>query len=281
MNGRDRIAVEASDARELELDATAPAVLAISSQLAYGSVGLNAALPVYAGLGFRTVSIPSIVLSVMPHYSSVHDLTVDEQWLAATLDDLVLAGALDRLRAIAVGYLAAPQQARAIAEWYARLPGESRPPLILDPTLGDEELGFYTDPALAGAIAEWLLPVATGVLPNRFELAQLADRRIEDLQDPFAIRSAIEHLLADSRNESLEWAIVTGIRSNGDEPGIGELIVSGGESHELVHPYLETRAKGQGDTFTAALVCALLNGATLESAADRAASAVRARIVGP
>lgn len=274
-----RIAVLADNARRLELDQTLPAVLALSSQLVYGSVGLNAALPEYGKRDLRVAAFPTIVLSVMPHYPSVHDLEVGESWLSSALDDVVLAGALDHVRAIAVGYLAAPAQAQAIAEWYEKLAPDARPPLIVDPTLGDEELGFYTSPSVAEAIVDWLLPHAVGIVPNRFELAELTGARLESLTSEAECLAAARTLLATPEYAGLEWVVVTGIR-NLENRTIGELTMVGDRVTQSSHPYIPSEAKGQGDTFTAALVSGILSGISLEEAVEGAAAAVRSRLTG-
>lgn len=111
-----------------ELDPRPADVVVFGSHLAFGSVGLNAGLPVYAEAGIRCAAIPTIILSNLPHYRSVQALDVSAEWITASLRDLTAAGALRCLRAVAVGYLAAPSQALAIAAWYRNLDPATRPP---------------------------------------------------------------------------------------------------------------------------------------------------------
>lgn len=47
------------------------------------------------------------------------------------------------------------------------------------PLLGDVEVGFITNPALAEAVRAELVPVATGMTPNLFELALLTGGELD------------------------------------------------------------------------------------------------------
>ncbi|MGB6125186.1 MAG: PfkB family carbohydrate kinase [Gordonia sp. (in: high G+C Gram-positive bacteria)] len=266
-------------ANALELDVRPAEVVVFGSQLAFGSVGLNAGLPVYAESTVRCAAIPTVILSNLPHYPSVHGIGVPAQWITDTLHDLAATGALRSVRAIAVGYLAAPDQAHAIADWYRELDAETRPQLILDPTFGDADVGFYTDPAVAPAVRDALVPLAMIVTPNTFELEHLSAR-----PDAEAARQAGADV-ADviDRAQTLRTAAAPGARvvitGLATAPAtIGNLIVSGSDSEVVTGPELSTVAKGLGDTFAARLVSRTLAGDSLRDAVDAAAGRVRAAI---
>lgn len=279
-SNREHISEDAAGARGFELDARPVDVLVIGSQLAHGSVGLNAALPVYAEAGLRVAAVPTTILSVLPHYPAMHRVDLDAAWLADTLDDLVACGALDHVRLVVVGYLATREQAGAIARWYrgwraergALLPAVD---LVLDPTLGDLELGFYNDPILVPALRQELAPIATGMVPNVFELAHLTGHSVAEMTGA-ALIAAAESLLG----EHSSWVAVTGIRDElgryGQPGRIGELVVTHEGSWTRWHPYLPSRAKGVGDVFAAALASNLVAARNLAESLDDAA-AVAAR----
>lgn len=290
----ERIARQVAEAGALELDARKPRILAIGSQLTYGSVGLNAAERVYADEGMSAIRVPSVVLSVMPHYPSVHHVDIDAGWIGATLTDLDAIGATDSIELVSAGYLVSVAQAEALAQWLKREPQNEtpRPVFVLDPTLGDVEVGFYTDPALAGGFLEHLVPLASGMTPNLFELAHLAGVPLESLNSLEAVEQAARGLMG----EHTEWVIVTGIDPviHGDrgpatspgvasasgtprQGGIGELVVTRDGVRIRVHEKIDTAAKGLGDTFTARLNVALLRGEHLDAAIDLAAAEVRRR----
>lgn len=272
----NRIGAQVDGAEQLELHQAPARLLAFGSQLLHGSVGLNAAQPVYEEAGLRTVQVPSIILSVMPHYPSVHHLDVSDEWLTRALQDLEAIDALSGVELITSGYLARADQATAIATWYQDLDPASRPPLILDPTLGDVELGFYTDPGLAQKFRDELAPLAMGLTPNLFELSHLTDVPLAQLTTTKQIEEAARTLLGPHTT----WVVVTGIDLPAGEDfsaDIGEILVvrEGYSVHR--HERVETVAKGLGDTFTAALNVALLDGSDLDSAVDAAAAEVLRR----
>ncbi|AUH69385.1 MULTISPECIES: bifunctional hydroxymethylpyrimidine kinase/phosphomethylpyrimidine kinase [Gordonia] len=267
------------DARDFELDPRPARVVAFGSQLVFGSVGLNAAMPVYEEAGVRCAAVPTLVLSNLPHYPSVQTVEVTPEWIDAALRDLGATGALRAVEAIAVGYLASPGQAHAIAAWYRSLDERERPPLILDPTFGDSDVGFYTDPAVAPALRDALVPLAAVLTPNRFELEHLVGPghpagEASDEADSGITGLARRLLLPAGRAPSDHCTvIVTGVHT--DEGVIDNLIVTADEHRTVSGPEIATWAKGLGDTFTAALVTRLITGDDVHTAVAAAAARVR------
>ncbi|MGP9489521.1 hypothetical protein ACT3R5_13225 [Glutamicibacter sp. AOP5-A2-7] len=127
-----------------ELDTRPVAAVVLSSQLAYGSVGNNAIARMIELAGHRTVAVPTVLLSNLPHYPSVAGGPISDQWLGAILEDLLSRDALRDASYVVVGYLGAASQGRIIADWFraarARYP---KLRLILDPAFGDTDVGLY------------------------------------------------------------------------------------------------------------------------------------------
>lgn len=272
-----RIAARVDAASTLELDRRPARLLSFGSQLVHGSVGLNAAERVYSDNGIRIIGVPTILLSVMPHYASVHDIAIPAAWLAHALEDLDRSRALAHVELVTSGYLATAAQTAPIARWYDAHAAAHRPPLILDPTLGDTELGFYTDPELVGAIRRDLLPLATGITPNLFELAHLTDTPLAELTTPTRIEAAARALMGPRT----EWVAVTGVHcvpAPQSPDTVGELLVTRTHATTHAHQRMPTAAKGLGDTFTAALAVALLGRSDITTAVDAAAAAVRSAV---
>ncbi|XOT95096.1 pyridoxine/pyridoxal/pyridoxamine kinase, partial [Alcaligenes pakistanensis] len=90
-------------------------VVSIQSQVVYGRVGNNVAGPTLRRHGFKVAAVPTVLLSNNPQYPSVHGGAVPDEWLEGFLDDLVLRGALDKVRAVLIGYLGSANQAVIIA----------------------------------------------------------------------------------------------------------------------------------------------------------------------
>lgn len=274
----------ASRARALELDTRPVSVLAFGSQLFSGGVGLNAVLPVYAGANVRCASVPTLLLSNLPHYPSVQTLDIPADWMSRALSDLAATGALTDLRIVAVGYLADPAQAFAIAEWFWGIPDADRPLLILDPTFGDGDVGFYTNPAVVPAIREALVPLARIMTPNAFELQHLvAVSQGCVAPAPGDEVPALATLVRHARSLMAPQAsgvVLTGIRdSTGDAAMIGNVVVTRDGEQGYYLPAVPTQSKGLGDLFAAALVTALLADADLPWAVQSAAAHVQQAIL--
>lgn len=220
----------------------------------------------------------------VPHYESFHHVDIETAWMKAMFNDLDRVGALDDLRIAASGYLAAPEQAKTIGVWARETLQGRSVEFVLDPTLGDVEVGFITNPALAEAVRAELVPVATGMTPNLFELALLTGGELDGFlgQDSHAHRrivNAAETLLRMS--EAARWVAVTGVNFPNNDIGVILVTRNGVANH--AHERRATSAKGLGDTFAAAMVVALVNSQgrdveELEAAVRLATDAVLNRI---
>jgi pyridoxine kinase len=177
-----------------------PAVLSISSQVAYGPVGNSAAVPALEKLGMTVYAVPTIVLSHHPGHARPAGIRIPAADLAAMLDSLLTLGVLDRLSAVLTGYFAANDQIFGVARLIGRLK-ERNPQLVYlcDPVIGADAT-LYVPLPVAEAIRSALLPLADIVTPNNFELEWLSGRSIGSIDDVRHARLALgaKSLLAKS-----------------------------------------------------------------------------------
>jgi len=248
-----------------ELDRRPAGVLLIGSQVAFGSVGMNGVLPMLTNT--RVVPLPTIVLSNLPHYPSVHANPMPAEWLAGSIRDLASLGVLDAIDSVCTGYFASPDQVAAVADALEPLIAR-RPDLrvLVDPTLGDSDVGMYTDPAVAPALRERMLPLATGIVPNGFELGLLSGENA-----PSDAEDAARALMGPRT----DWVVISGGAASGG-PTLVDLVVTRDGSGKLEHPLIPTTVKGTGDAFAGALLAELRRGAAVTDAVAAAAAAVRA-----
>ena len=165
--------------RPLALD-----VVSVQSMVVYGRVGNNVAWPVLQRAGLEAAIVPTVLFSNTPHYASIHGGAIPDDWFAGYLADLEARGALDVLRAVLVGYLGGPSQARMLAHWLPALK-EQHPDLqiVIDPVMvaksGDKLLA---DAAIA-TLRERLIPLATLITPNLPEAGELLGRPVTTRDD--------------------------------------------------------------------------------------------------
>ena len=223
----------ASALRPLVID-----VVSVQSQVVYGRVGNNVAVPALQAQGLAVAAVPTVVLSNTPHYPSIHGGALPVDWFQGYLSDLSARGALGQLRAVLTGYLGGPEQAQALGRWIGALVAE-RPALrvVVAPVLGDEDHGEYVAPGMADAYRRHLLPLADGLTPNGFELARLTDLPVGTFDDVVA---AARTLLTDRT----QWIAVTSAAPATLAPGEMQVALV---TRTQAHPPSAHRRRAQGD----------------------------------
>lgn len=250
--------------RPLPLD-----VVSVQSQVVYGTVGNNVAVPALQALGLHVAAVPTVLLSNTPHYATLHGGAVPLAWFTGYLDGLLERDALADVRTLLVGYLGNPEQADALADWIVKI-GPERPALRvqLDPVIGDHDHGTYVDPGLVDVYRSRLLPLAHGLTPNGYELEQLCGRRLPTLD---ATVIAARELLSGTT----EWVAVTSAAPNGSAADELNVAIVTRDAAEIVsHARVASSAKGTGDLFAAVLAGQRLRGVPLASAVRAACDAV-------
>lgn len=150
-------------------------VLAISSQVARGHVGLAAIVPALQALGHEVTALPTVLLSNHPGHAHVAGAHVAPEQLARMLDALAANGWLGEIDAVLTGYMPTVAHVAVAEDAVARVrranPGAIH---LADPVLGDEPKGVYIAADAAHAVRDRLVADADIVKCNRFELEWLA-----------------------------------------------------------------------------------------------------------
>ena len=148
-------------------------ILAISSQVVYGPVGLSAIVPALQAQGHDVLAIPTVLLSYHPGHGVPARCSID---VAALMGAVETIGAFKNIDAVITGYFASADQVIETAALIKKL----RPKIILvDPVIGDHGR-LYVKEEVALAIREHLLPLATIITPNAFELSWLIGKATTD-----------------------------------------------------------------------------------------------------
>lgn len=246
--------------RPLRLD-----VVSVQSQVVYGRVGNNVAIPTLEALALSVAAVPTVVFSNIPHYPTMHGGALPIEWFDGYLQDLSARGGLYALRAILVGYLGNPAQAHVLARWVRTLLKEHADlRIVIDPVIGDHDRGIYVDPGLVDSYRRDLLPLADGLTPNGFELAYLTGLVVNDVE---SVITAARTLLTGRT----QWVAVTSAAP--DTWALGEMqvvLVTRTQAEVIAHPHIHATPKGTGDLFCATLTGHWINGAGLSQATAQA-----------
>ncbi len=250
-------------------------VISIQSQVVYGCVGNSVAVPTLQKMGLNVVPVPTVMFSNTPHYPTLYGGALPDDWFSGYLQGLHDRGVTEKAKAILVGYMGGPSQAKILAEWLARLIA-ARPDIqvIIDPVIGDYDTGIYVNPLMTEAYLDALLPLAQGMTPNCFELELLTGHPITDINSVIA---AARTLLTGRT----QWVVVTSA-APGDNSGrhdeLRVIMVTRHKEQVFSHPRIAIYPKGTGDLFSAALTGYLLKNATLPDAIERSYGDVMAAL---
>ena len=209
-------------------------ILAISSQVVYGPVGNTAAVPALQAKGHEVLAIPTITLSNHPGHGRPAGFRTAPEDLARMFEKLEDLGALCSCGAVLTGYFVSPEQVETTANVLIRMKSASSDLFILvDPVMGDEG-GLYVPEAVADALRERLLPLASCITPNRFELEWLSGMPVTDAG------SAI----AAARTLGIGEVMATSIPQSDQ---LATLLIMAATHHAIVTPKLQQVPHGTGD----------------------------------
>ncbi|WP_454669469.1 pyridoxine/pyridoxal/pyridoxamine kinase [Achromobacter kerstersii] len=251
-------------------------IVSIQSQVVYGYVGNNAAMPVFRRAGLRAIAVPTVLLSNTPHYPTLHGGAVPLDWFEGLLKGLDERGVTKVARAVVCGYLGQPGQADLLAQWLPALRA-ARPDVRvhIDPVMGDRNDGLYVNEGLVAQYRSLLVPLADGMTPNHFELELLAGRALSTMEE---VVMAARELIALGP----QWIVVTSAAPMAAAPGTLQLAVVTRDNVSVVtHPEIAIppSVHGTGDVFMASVTAKLLTGQDLPEAVREAAALVTATLV--
>ena len=159
-------------------------ILAVSSQVARGHVGLSAIVLALQALGHEVIALPTIILSNHPGHAHVAGERVSPDLLRRMLDALAANGWLGSVDAVLTGYLPSVEHVSFARDAVDRLRATKQNIVYLcDPVIGDEPKGVYIAADAATAIRDRLVPAADVLKLNRFELEWLTGMRVAGSED--------------------------------------------------------------------------------------------------
>jgi pyridoxine kinase len=223
-------------------------VLSISSQVAYGPVGNSASVPALQAAGFTVSQIPTIILSNHPGLGKPSGVKLPATELEAILKSLDGLGVLDTCVGVMTGYFASADQIQIATSFIRRMKGKNNSLYVLiDPVLGDND-SLYVASEVANAIRDELLPLASCITPNRFELGWLSGKPISNKSEALIAAASLPC------KEILATSIPLGAGN------VATLAITGGEYVETSSPMKSSVPHGTGDFLAGLYLSARLNG---------------------
>src|SRR5512144_1886104 len=230
-----------------------PRVLTVAGSDSGGGAGIQADLKTMLACGVHGMSVVTAV-------TAQNSLGVQGYWelpveaVRAQLDSVLGDIGVD---AVKTGMLASPALVTAVAEVLASVAA----PIVVDPVGVSKHGDALLAPQAVATVRERLLPIATVVTPNLYEVAQLTGVKVESEAD---LERAAEAVLALGPR----WVLVKGGHLPGDAV---DLLSDGPSRHEFRAPRLDNRhSHGTGCTLASAIASYLARGDDVPTAVGRA-----------
>jgi pyridoxine kinase len=228
-------------------------VLAISSHVVRGHVGLDATVPGLQALGHEVWALPTVTFASRPGLGRMARLDPAAADLAALLAALEADGCWAGLDAVLTGYFPSANTVEVAADAVARIKStNARVRVLVDPVLGDAGK-LYVAPDTAAAIRDRLLPLADIATPNLFELGWLSGGAAD--------RAGI---IAAARRLGPATVVVTSALENAGD--VTTLLVTPVDAVEHRERGYANIPNGAGDLFAGLLLGHLLIKPSLEAA---------------
>ncbi|XP_030753615.1 pyridoxal kinase [Sitophilus oryzae] len=159
-----------------------PKVLSIQSHVVSGYVGNKSAVFPMQLLGFDVDFINSVQFSNHTGYKFVKGQVLTEKELAELVTGLT-ENNIDSYSHLITGYIGSPSFLKEIANVYSKLK-DKNPNIIYvcDPVLGDNGK-LYVPQELIPLYQNLIVPIATVLTPNLFEIEILTNIKIENIND--------------------------------------------------------------------------------------------------
>jgi pyridoxine kinase len=174
---------------------------------------------------------------------------------------------------LVTGYLGSEQNAQMIADFVARA-RQRNPDLVYlcDPVIGDDGKVYVAD-GILDVVRNRLVPAASLVTPNQFELEQLAGIEITDVASLLAASAVLSA-------QGPGGVVATGCTLADTGAGQVETILcANGEAERFATARLPIRPCGTGDLLTGLIAAHLAKGAGVAAAVRAAVDAVFAVLV--
>ena len=223
-------------------------ILSISSQVAYGPVGNSASVPALQAASFTVSQVPTVILSNHPGLGKPSGIKLPAPEIEAILNALNGLGVLDSCIGVMTGYFASADQIHIVASFIRQMKQKNDSLYVLvDTVLGDDD-SLYVSKEVANSIKDELLPLASCITPNRFELGWLSGKPVLNKSEARIAAASL------SVNEVLATSIPA------DPKTLATLAITRNDCAEIKTPLKSSVPHGTGDFLAGLYLSGRLNG---------------------
>jgi pyridoxine kinase len=248
-------------------------VISIQSQVVHGHVGNSAAVPAIQAAGVNVAAVPTTLLSNHPRYPSLRGRVLEAELVADLLKGVEERGLVDEAAVLVTGYLGSPDNAAIVADFVERARARNEKLVYLcDPVIGDDGRVYVAD-GILDVVRHRLLPAASMITPNQFELELLSGMTAGDSDTLRAAAAAI----AGQRRIDI---VATGCTlADTPEGQVETILCADGRLSRFATPRLPIRPYGTGDLLAGLIAAHLAKGIAIEAAVRLAVETIFAVLV--
>lgn len=244
-------------------------ILSIQSSVSYGFAGNSVAVFTLRRAGLDVWPVYTVNFSNHTGYGAWRGSVMSPEQVADVVQGIDDRGVLAEIDAVLSGYQGAPQMGRAILDAVA-LTRSRNPETIYccDPVMGDVDRGFYAVPGIPEFMRDHVVPQATIMTPNLFELEFLTGLQTSTIDDVVAAA-------AELRSRGPRTVLVTSVVGVDADASVMRMIAQDDHATwQVSTPMIDRKFTGSGDLTTAVFLTHLLESGDVAEALSATASVV-------
>lgn len=229
-----------------------PQILSIQSSVSYGFAGNSVAVFTLRRAGLEVWPVFTVNFSNHTGYGSWRGPVLSPEQVAEVVRGIDDRGVLAEIDAVLSGYQGAPQMGRTILD-AVELTRSRNPAAIYccDPVMGDVDRGFYAAPGIPEFMRDHVVPQATIMCPNLFELEYLTGRRTSTVAEVVEAAAAL-------RSRGPRIALVTSaVGLDADNTVMRMIAQDDSSTWQVETPMIDRKFTGSGDLTTAVFLTSL------------------------
>lgn len=246
-------------------------ILSVQSFVSYGHVGNSSVVFPLQRMGFQVWPIHTVQFSNHTGYGAWKGSVFEPELVNEVFLGIKERGVIAKCNAMLTGYMGSAQLGNVMKNIYQQLhEANSEVIYCCDPVIGDVGRGVFVQPGIPEFFREQLVPMASIITPNLFELEYLSDIKITDLESAIAAsRKLIQ--------QGPKIVLLTSLLLPHDSHEFIYMLASNKDESFLVKtPLLPISVNGAGDLTSALFTAFYLKDKNIQSALEACVSRVYA-----